>query len=345
MQAGVNLITGLTNGIKAGIDAGGVLAAFSTMFDQLWAAVSAIDWATIVGNLIGALTTWIATTFPTMLDQGVQLLTNLANGLLAALPGLISSAGYILSQLVWAIMQALPRLLSSGVRLVGSLAQGLLNNIPAILGAIYQAMARLLFTIGQNYPKLLQSGLQLMAKMVAGIIQAIPKIIGTIPKIWSQFSGAFKGYNWGSIGTQIMQGVANGVRNGASQIVNAAKNAAKRALDAAKNFLGIHSPSRVFRDQVGKNMALGIAEGYEDYMPYSRFVAATDRVTRAAVNASEADVSATGGDMEAVLAAINTLGDRISRIQMVVDTGALVGEMAEEMNAQLGYMAKMEAMA
>jgi hypothetical protein len=44
-----------------------------------------------------------------------------------------------------------------------------------------------------------------------------------------------------------------------------------------------------------------------------------------------------------LLAAVNGLGDRISRMRMVTDTGALVGELAEGMNYRLGYMAKMEA--
>ena len=48
----------------------------------------------------------------------------------------------------------------------------------------------------------------------------------------------------------------------------AAKSAAKNALNAAKSLLGIHSPSRVFRDEVGKNVALGFAEGIADNMGY-----------------------------------------------------------------------------
>jgi hypothetical protein len=55
---------------------------------------------------------------------------------------------------------------------------------------------------------------------------------------------------------------------------------------------------------------------------------------------------ASGDNVNAdLLKAVNGLGDRISRMRMVTDTGALVGELAEGMNKQLGYMAKMEAMA
>ena len=344
VQAGVGLIQGLINGINTGIDAGGVLEAFKGMFGQIWTAIQAVDWAGIIGSLTDAISTWLATSFPKMVSNGVDLLTNLANGILSALPTIINTIGRIIAQLLAALWQAIPKLLQAGVKLVSGLAKGLLNNAPAIVGSIGQVISRLLQTILLNLPKLLQSGIQIIAQLVAGIIRSIPKIVAAVPKIFSSFAGAFRGLNWAGIGSNIISGVANGIRNGASQIASAAKNAAKNALDAAKNFLGIHSPSRVFRDQVGRNMALGMAEGYEDYMPYSRFVDATDRVTRASMAGASSDNTLSGPDLEPVLTAINALGDRISRLQMVTQTGALVGEIAEEMNQQLGYMARMEAM-
>ena len=78
---------------------------------------------------------------------------------------------------------------------------------------------------------------------------------------------AFKSISWGTVGKAVITGIANGITGAAGAIVTAAKNAAKKALDAAKNFLGIHSPSTVFRDQVGKNMALGVGLGFEKNVP------------------------------------------------------------------------------
>lgn len=70
-----------------------------------------------------------------------------------------------------------------------------------------------------------------------------------------------QGINWGEVGSSIAQGIANGLSSAAGAIVDAATSAAQAALDAAKAFLGISSPSRVFELQVGKNMALGAAKG------------------------------------------------------------------------------------
>ena len=83
----------------------------------------------------------------------------------------------------------------------------------------------------------------------------------------SQIRNAFTSVNWGSVGMNIVKGIASGLANAGGVIVKAAKSAAKSALDAAKSALGIHSPSRVFRDQVGKMMALGMGIGFEKNIP------------------------------------------------------------------------------
>lgn len=66
--------------------------------------------------------------------------------------------------------------------------------------------------------------------------------------------------DWGAIGTQIIQGIANGITAAAHFIVEAATAAAKAAFDAAKGFLGIQSPSKLFAG-IGENMMLGMAGG------------------------------------------------------------------------------------
>ncbi len=67
-----------------------------------------------------------------------------------------------------------------------------------------------------------------------------------------------------SVGTNIAAGVAGGIRSGQSSVINAAANMAAQALAAAKAKLGIHSPSKVFRVQVGKQISAGMAFGISD---------------------------------------------------------------------------------
>ena len=70
--------------------------------------------------------------------------------------------------------------------------------------------------------------------------------------------------DWSATGRAIINGIKNGIINAASQIYETMKNIAQGALNIVKSFLGIKSPSRVFRDQVGKMISEGWAIGIEE---------------------------------------------------------------------------------
>lgn len=101
------------------------------------------------------------------------------------------------------------------------------------------------------------------------------KMLGTIlSNAWSNFKiiittlvnnivNFFRTTDWGAVGRSIVQGIANGIRNSVSWIIDAARSVARAALQAAKGFLGIKSPSKVFEMQVGYQMAAGTAEGWK----------------------------------------------------------------------------------
>jgi hypothetical protein len=74
----------------------------------------------------------------------------------------------------------------------------------------------------------------------------------------------FQEVDWGGIGYAILQGIAGGIQAGASMIANAAQQAAQAALDAAKNLLGINSPSKLAADEIGAPFAQGIGVGITD---------------------------------------------------------------------------------
>ena len=83
------------------------------------------------------------------------------------------------------------------------------------------------------------------------------------------------------LGTNIINGIAAGIKNGAGIVADAARDAASAAFDAAKKFLGIESPSKLMRDQIGVNFSKGMAEGIMDGLP-SVVGAATDTAATAA---------------------------------------------------------------
>lgn len=263
-------------------------------FSQALPAISGIS-TQIPDGVITA----ISTGLPSILQKGVEVITNVANGILQNLPSLISAAGNILGQLLNAFLAGLPGMLDAGVKLVGNIGTGLLQNGPKVLAAIGSVIAQLLSTIVSHLPEILAKGIEIIGKLAAGIIQAIPDVVAAIPKVISGIVKGFTSHDWGSIGKNLIEGIASGITGAAGRIAEAAKNAAKRAYEAAKEFLGINSPSKLMRDEVGKFIPAGIAEGINRNAKVISFDAVANHIVSSAKSTIGAEtvplVYASGG--------------------------------------------------
>ena len=201
---------------------------------------------------------------PGILETGANIISNIGNGIIQALPTIITTAAKIGTQLISGLMQAFPKILEAGWNIIINLVNGIIQNLPAIAEAAFSAIISFGAAILQNLPTILQKGIEIIGQLVAGLISAIPNIIRAIPQIIKSIVNAFSQFNWLSIGTDIIKGIAKGISNAVGIIVDAAKNAAKAAFDAAKNFLGIGSPSKLFAKGVGKWIPAGIAQGIQN---------------------------------------------------------------------------------
>lgn len=219
--------------------------------------------ATLIMGILNAITV----NLPALITAGVSIISTLASSLAAQLPQLIPCAVQMILTLVTSLISNLPQLITSGLNLMKGLASGIANSIPLVAAKAPVIIGKLASTIITNLPKILIAGVQIISKLAVGLVQGIPALIGKIPSMVSQIKNAFTSVNWGSVGMNIIKGIASGLTGAASAIVEAAKSAANKALEAAKSALGIHSPSRVFRDQVGKMMALGMGIGFEKNIP------------------------------------------------------------------------------
>lgn len=210
----------------------------------------------------------IATGVPALITKGFEIVTQLVLGILQNLPQLITQGAAVITNFVNGLLSSLPSVLQSGVQMILRLVDGIINNLPAIVSAAAQAIARFVASVASNLPQILSTGIKIIGELASGLIRAIPNLVGKIPQIISAIKDAFLSVDWLSAGVNIIKGIASGVASAAGQLVDAAVSAATDALNWVKSKLGIHSPSRVFRDQVGKNMALGIGVGFEDNIPY-----------------------------------------------------------------------------
>ena len=266
-----NLLPAVWNVISALPSA--IVTFVTALGPQLFAAVSGL-----IPQIASGITTGIPTLYqsamqlmdqfnigiqeklPILLQKGVDFITNIVNGILQNLPQVITMAGNIITYFANTIISMFPTVLSAGASLLLKLVNGIINNLPQIAQAAATTIVRFVASIGQNLPQILQSGITIIAKLAAGLIRAIPNLVGQIPAIISAIVNAFTSQNWGSIGINIISGIASGLRSAAHMLWDAVKGVLGGFKENVLAFFGIHSPSR-WGAYVGEMIDTGIANG------------------------------------------------------------------------------------
>lgn len=203
--------------------------------------------------------------FPTILSKGVELLGQLALGIVQAIPDLVAHIPDIIQAIV-AVFTAY-NWLALGQNIIQFLGNGIRSMVSAAVSAAQNVQTGIINAI-KNLPSTLSNlGKNAISGLGSAIASGISSVISHARNIVTGIKTAFTSINWGSIGSNIISGIANGIAGAVGGLVNAAINAAKSAFNAAKEALGIHSPSTLFRDEIGKNMALGMGIGFERNVP------------------------------------------------------------------------------
>lgn len=241
IQSGMQLLQGLVQGIM----------------NSLPTLIAAIP------QILQALLDAFTTALPTVLNIGVDIILNIVNGLVSAMPQLVAMLPTVIQTLISTLTSNLPGIVQVGVNALVKLIDGLSQAIPQLVGYIPQIIASIVNTLASNLPQILQAGAQIIITLAGGLAKAIPQLISQIPAIVRSIWNGFTSVNWGEVGLNIITGIASGIAGAAGKLVDAAVNAAKDALNWVKDKLGIHSPSRVFRDQVGVMIGRGMAEGID----------------------------------------------------------------------------------
>lgn len=232
-----------------------------SMQGQLFAMIGQLS--AQLPTLLQQLNMQITASLPAMLAQGAAILTALMNAISTNAPQLMTTAVLIITTLVNGLASNAGQLLNSGMQLLLGLVEGLMNALPQLIAQAPTIIGNLVQSIAANLPQILQTGVKILVALANGLASAIPQLIAQIPAIVHSIWNGFTSVNWGEVGMNIITGIASGVTSAAGKLVDAAVNAAKDALNWVKDKLGIHSPSRVFRDQVGVMIGRGMAEGID----------------------------------------------------------------------------------
>lgn len=150
------------------------------------------------------------------------------------------------------LIHAVPRMAEAGLRIILGVLNAIASKVGQIVTVATDLAVNFMNAIGANAGRLADAG----AKMIINFINATANAVRNNSEAMGQ-AGA-------NLGTAIIEGMARGIGGGLGVIKNAAVGVAKSALGAAKNFLGIKSPSREFA-KIGMFSSEGFAVGIAAY--------------------------------------------------------------------------------
>ncbi len=220
----------------------------------------------IAMQLIQSFITGLITMLPQIIQMGMQLITQLILGIAQMLPQLIPQAINAIITIVNGLLDNIDMLIDAAIQLILGLADGLINALPILIEKVPEIIMKLVTALIKNAPKILEAGVQLIVKLVEGVGSVLGKLgqmAGTIIQtIWDGLKSLPS--KMIEVGKNLIQGIWNGISNAVGWLWDKISGFCSGIVDKIKGFFGIHSPSKVFADEVGKFLALGLGEGFDD---------------------------------------------------------------------------------
>lgn len=297
-------------------------------------------------SLLGLVVSGISSFVSTVAAQLPTLLPQLAQAALSAL-----------NQLVTQLFTNIPTYVGQMVDAAVQLFNGIADAIPLVIPVVVQGIGDLVRNVLSNLPTYLTQMLSAAVELFTGIVDAIPKVVPSvlsgISDLLSDVWDAITSFDLVGAGTQLIQGLVDGIKNAGGAVLNAIGGVVSGAIDWAKGLLGIHSPSRVFRE-IGDFTMRGFALGVES--------AASDATK--AMNAAMSDVYGTASKYSpAGLAPLTPsasygvagagyaeqsaaeIGAALAGMGVYLDSGRLVGGISRDMNRSLGRIQRRGSLA
>lgn len=217
-------------------------------------------------QVIQMLVTGLISYLPQILEMGVKILVELINGIAQMLPQLIPMAIDCIITLVETLLDNIDQLIDAGINILLALIDGIIYALPILIEKAPEIIQKLIDALIRNFPKIVQAGGELIGKLIAGIVGAFWKLLEVAPQLIANIVNGLK-QGWEevkNVGKYLIEGLWNGISGMASWVADKVKGFASNIVNNMKNALGIHSPSKVFADEIGKYLGLGLGEGFED---------------------------------------------------------------------------------
>lgn len=226
-----------------------------------------------VPEIISTFANIINDNFPTILMKGAQLLGQLVLGLIQSIPTLIANIPKIISAIVDTLMafqwlnlgRGIIKFLGDGI---GAMKDFVVKKGSEILIGLKNTLMNLPSTLA-NIGRTAVSGLgNAISAGISWVKNAAGNIVSAIVNTIKSIPGGML-----SIGKDIVKGLWNGISDMTGWVIDKIQGFGESVLGGIKDFFGIHSPSRVMRDEVGKYMAQGVGVGFEKNIPIKQMTA------------------------------------------------------------------------
>ncbi len=267
-----NLITGMSNeNLNLDKLVQNVVDSVGTYADNLLPRLQTMlpRFAEGMTQLVNGLVPYVGPAMELLLPSLVQGIGSLVSGIVQALPAAVEAISAVVPMLVEQIAILLPQIVDAGIGIIVALADGIGENLPALVPAAVDAIITVADGLLDHIDTLILAAGKLTVGMAQGLVEALPRLVVRLPEIIAAIvKGLLDGMSAiGNVGTQLVQGLFNGIKNATQWLYNKLKGWCDDVVGWVMNLFGIDSPSKVFADEVGKFIPPGITVGVEKAMP------------------------------------------------------------------------------
>ena len=212
----------------------------------------------IIQELPGKIWTHLVNAVNKVIAWGQQMLSNAST----AMSNMLSQVSSIIQELpgkIWThLVNAVNKVVAWGQQMVSNASTAASNMLSKVSSTLQQLPGKVWDYLSQAAQKVVTWGTQLAQKGAAAATQLFNSIVNGLSSLPSKMA---------EIGSNIVSGIWNGISSGWNWLTNKVSNLANSLLDAAKDALGINSPSKEFADEVGRWIMPGVGKGLDKSMP------------------------------------------------------------------------------
>lgn len=270
MSAGITILLALMNGIVQNlptlINAG--MQMIQTLANGLLQNMNQIIDGAV--KIIDGLSNGISANLSTIIEAALKIIISIVQGLVNNINKLIDAALKLVTALGNALIDNLDLIIDAAVKLAMALMNGLIDNIDKIINAGIKLVLALMNALMEHAPQLINAAVKLVSALVNGLISNLPKLVSAAAKLALGIAKSIwdhKG-DMAKAGVDLILGLAKGIASAASNAVQAAVKVAKGLLKSVKGALGIHSPSKVMANEVGRYIPAGVGVGIMDNLKF-----------------------------------------------------------------------------